>query len=91
MSYRTIAIAPHDRPGEYAQGSIDCRYTVREITQVLGFGPNVQDDPVKVKHSWGFTADGQPCGIWDYKGGRWSTFGPKEIFDELFPKKQQEN
>lgn len=84
---QTLTIEPTDKPGEHATGSIDSRYTVREITRILGFGPNVQDDPVKVKHSWGFNVDGQPCGIWDYKGSRWSTFGPKSVFDSLFPNK----
>jgi len=25
------------------------------------------------------------CGIWDYKGCRWSTYGPTEILEQLFP------
>jgi hypothetical protein len=82
-----MTIEPCDRPGDHLTGNIDRAYTVREITRILGFPPNVQDDPSKVKHSWGFTVDGQHCGIWDYKGCRWSAFGPQEVFDTLFPGK----
>ena len=82
-----MTIEPHAEPGDHRTGSIDSAYTVRDINRILGFRPNVQDDPSKVKHSWGFKADGQPCGVWDYKGGRWSVFGPKEVFDTLFPGK----
>jgi hypothetical protein len=91
MNCLAMVIAPHGQPGQYRSGSIDSGYTVREITRVLGFGPNVQDDPGKVKYSWGFTADGTPCGIWDYRGGRWSVFGPPEVFAALFPPKQKED
>jgi hypothetical protein len=80
-------ILPHDGAGSHRTGSIDSGYTVAEINRILGFKPNIQDDPQKVKYSWGFTADGQPCGIWDYRGGRWSVFGPQEVFDKLFPAK----
>ena len=59
------------------------------INDILGFEPNVDDDPHKVKYSWGFTVDGVVCGIWDYKDsssrGIFSTFGPHEIFKKLFP------
>jgi hypothetical protein len=80
-------ILPHDEAGSHRTGSIDSGYTVAEINRILGFKPNIQDDPQKVKYSWGFTANGQPCGIWDYRGGRWSVFGPQEVFDKLFPAK----
>jgi hypothetical protein len=30
--------------------------------------------------------NGVECGIWDYKGARWSAGGPNEIFRELFGK-----
>lgn len=81
-------ILPHDEAGAHRTGSIDSGYTVKEINKILGFKPNIQDDPTRVKYSWGFTVDGQPCGIWDYRGSRWSVFGPKEVFDRLFPSKQ---
>lgn len=50
--------------------------TPEQIESVLGFAPNVQDDPDKVTMSWGFKLDGVRCGIWDYKGYRWSVFDP---------------
>lgn len=59
-----------------------------EIVSVLGFTPNVQDDPNKVVNSWAFTADGDNCAIWDFKGSHehnvWSTYGNKMIFSTLF-------
>jgi hypothetical protein len=30
----------------------------------------------------GFTAV-HPCAIWDFKGSRWSAFGPREVFEQL--------
>lgn len=83
-----MIIIPHDEAGEHRTGGIDSRYTVPQINRILGFKPNIQDDPVKVKYSWGFTVDGVPCGIWDYRGSRWSVFGPQEVFDSLFPSRQ---
>lgn len=62
--------------------------TVAGINHILGFEPNVQDDPDSVEHSWGFLVDGEHCGIWDYNGSsRWgifSTYGNHEVFKELF-------
>ena len=83
-----MKIVPFNQPGAYCMGNIDEGYTVKEINKILGFEPNVQDDPDKVKYSWGFKVDGQPCGIWDYKGSRWSTYGPKIVFSILFPQKR---
>ena len=43
---------------------------------LLGFAPNVTDDPAKASHSWGFTVDGVRCAVWSYRGsvqiGTWS-------------------
>lgn len=62
--------------------------TQREITQRLGFGPNVMDDESKVAFSWGFTLDGVDCAVWDWKGShydkKWSAFGPHDRMRELF-------
>lgn len=83
-----MKITPCKTPGPYKTGSLT-NLTVQTICLVLGFPPNVKDDPAKVKNSWGFLADGSLCGIWDYKGsekyGAFSTFGPKEVFEKLFP------
>lgn len=65
--------------------------TAEDISERLGFKPNLEGDPHKVKDEWGFTADGVMCGIWDYKGSwldrEYSTFGPDEVFRKLFPDK----
>ena len=82
-----MKIVPVNRPGDHRSCSVSSDYTVEEITKILGFAPNVKDDPFKVKNSWGFKVDGVQCGIWDYKGSRWSFFGPREIAEKLFPEK----
>ncbi len=77
-------VIPVDYVGSHRTGSLSSKLPVKKIVSVLGFAANVEDDPDKVKHSWGFTVDGEECAIWDYKGSRWSTFGPKEAFVKLF-------
>jgi len=78
---------PVNTGGDQRTGTLD-GITAQQITDVLGFGPNIDDDPDKVVNSWGFKYKGQRCGIWDYKGSHhdnaFSTFGPREIFVELF-------
>ena len=58
------------------------------INHVLGFEPNYDDDPDKVENSWAFTVDDFACAIWDYNGshrvGTYSTFGPDDVFADLF-------
>jgi hypothetical protein len=58
------------------------------ITNILGFGPNMDDDGEKVTASWSFLVDGQQCAIWDYKGSfEWqeaSTYGPDEALLKVF-------
>lgn len=77
-------IRPSLVAGEYHQFDLT-GYTKDEIEKILGFPPNINDDPFKVTSSWGFTLDGIPCGIWDYKGFEWSAFGPEELIREIFP------
>ena len=72
-----------DISGSYRTGSLPWQLSVAEIVAVLG-EPNIADDPDKVDYSWGFTLDGELCGIWDYKGSRWSTFGDNEKIRKLF-------
>lgn len=80
-------IVPVDIPGAHQTGTL-YDINVSTISNILGFEPNVEDDPMKVKNSWGFKVDGKLCGIWDYKGsekyGQFSTFGPDEVFEKLF-------
>lgn len=68
--------------------------TALQIQMRLDMFPNVDDDPYKVKNSWGFNVSESDipgfirCGIWDYKGSEnfnyYSTYGPKEVFEYLF-------
>ncbi len=37
----------------------------------------------KCKHQVVFYANGSLCGFWDYRGERWSAFGPYQVFDDL--------
>lgn len=85
-----MKIVPFPQPGDCRTGTGE-GYTVSEINAVLGFEPNCEDDPSKVKVSWGFKADGVHCGVWDYKGSykykTFSFYGPKEVLEALFPPK----
>lgn len=85
-----MKITKFNQPGQSCTGRLS-NTSVEEINRVLGFQPNVKDDPDKVKHSWGFKADGVQCGIWDYKGsetmGMFSTYGPAHVFVALFGEK----
>lgn len=74
-----------DRSGPYKTGSLPSTITPEQIIAVLG-SPNISDDEEKVTYSWGFTIDGELCGIWDFKGTRWSTFGPTNKILELLGK-----
>jgi len=62
--------------------------TAEEIAAVLGFPPNVADDPDKVTSSWSFDCDGRAGAIWDYCGStqrdEFSTCGDDALFVELF-------
>lgn len=83
-----MKITPVAKPGAHRTGTL-YDINVKTISNILGFEPNVQDDPDKVVNSWGFEVDGVHCAIWDYKGshnfGSFSTFGPNEIFEKIFP------
>lgn len=78
---------------DFASGkswSLDSSLSVGDIDKILGNGKATagkafrrDDDPDKVKFSWAFLVDGKECAIWDYKGTRWSGYGPRECFDAL--------
>lgn len=80
-------IMPVNEVGDHRTGSL-IGLTAEQISEKLGFKPNVNDDPDKVKYSWGFTVDGVRCGIWDYRGSyrgkEFSTFGPYEALVKVF-------
>lgn len=87
MSTQTPVILPVDRGGDSRTSSID-GLTHAQIVERIGFPANVQDDESKVKYSWGFTVDGERCGVWDYKGSHefnsWSAFGPRAALNKVF-------
>jgi hypothetical protein len=82
-----MIIEPSDIAGSHRTGTLK-NVTVADISRVLGFEANIEDDPYKVVNSWGFTVDGERCAIWDYKGSHtynsFSTFGPRAVFEQLF-------
>ena len=59
-----------------------------QIDRILGFKPNVADDPYKVKYSWAFNVQGSDCAIWDYKGSHkikeYSAYGPADKLRAVF-------
>lgn len=82
-----MIIKPFNEAGSNYTGQL-VNITPQAIADKLGFPPNVKDDPFKVKHSWGFTANGKVCGIWEYKDshkyGNFSFCGPMETMIEIF-------
>jgi hypothetical protein len=80
-------IKPSDSASSHRTGSL-IHVDRKLITKLLGFAPNVEDDPDKVTASWAFTVDGVECAVWDYKGSfkykRASTFGPIEALEKVF-------
>lgn len=83
-------IQPCDITG-HKTGWLSAHLTVEQITDVLGFPPNIADDPDKVTASWGFTVDGIHCGIWDYNDERWSVYDPHNVLPALFATAEQNN
>lgn len=82
-----MKIIPVNQTGDSSTGSLS-GLSVADVTRILGFKANCEDDPDKVKNSWGFTVDGVRCGVWDYKGSQhakqFSTFGPAEVLKKVF-------
>jgi hypothetical protein len=60
-----------------------------DIVDIIGFTPNVEDDPDKVQYSWRCRVNGKPFAIWDYKGShharRWSIYDPEHVATDIFP------
>jgi hypothetical protein len=57
--------------------------TAAEITAILGFTPG-HGDPQKCTAEWQFSVDGEQCAVWDYRGARWSAFGPPAALRAVF-------
>lgn len=90
-------IKPLRKTGKSCSLTLSVSYD--KIVEILGFEPNCTDldDPSKVKASWGFTVDGQECGIWCYKFygnprgcDYWSFYGKMETAEKLFGKEALE-
>ena len=85
---RIVNAGIHGAHGTHRTGSLSAGLTEEQICSALGFDA-LPGEGYKVTREWYFSAqlDGKwfKCGIWDYKGSRWSTYGPREIFDRLFP------
>ena len=73
--------------------------TAEQIEEIFGFGPNVDDDPHKVVHSWAVDVsdvetfrtldfDTWTIHVWDYKGshefGQFSVCGHPVILELIF-------
>jgi hypothetical protein len=80
-------ILPVDEAGDSRTATIE-GLTVAQVTKLIGFKANCEDDPSKVSNSWGFTVDGERCGVWDYKGSQkynsFSAWGPIEALKKVF-------
>ena len=86
-----MKIEPTQLSGSHRTGTLT-KYTKEQIESILGFAPNVEDDPDKVVNSWAFTIDGYKCAIWDYKGSHhydiWSVYDPHNVLEQLFTMEQ---
>ena len=78
-----VPIAPFDT---HRQGRLSPELSQADIQARLG---DIKADPPsadgKATVSWDFVANGYSCSIWDYKGRRWSYYGPRHVFELLFP------
>ena len=96
-----MKFSPSDVIGSSRQGRIS-NITAEEIEEIFGFGPNVNDDPWKVVHSWAvdvsevpgmFTDDTWTVHVWDYKGshmfGQFSVCGDPNIMEMIFGDRYQ--
>jgi hypothetical protein len=63
--------------------------TVEQITIATKSEPKLGSTDGKCDHTWTFYAQENfadvpiVCQIWDYKGSRWSAFGPREVFESI--------
>lgn len=66
-------------------GGISSAVSISDINGRLGFrAQHGKSSDGKSTRTWTFSVDGNECAIWDYKGHRWSTSGPKWVFEALF-------
>jgi len=55
------------------------------ITARLGFPPVANAHEWKVTMEWYCRVDGKLVGVWDFRGTRWSFYGPRNTMLLLFP------
>ena len=67
----------------HKQHSLNPRLSRLDIQTKLGSNVTEDQPGDKVNHEWRFYADGAECAIWDYKGTKWSAYGPWEVFEKL--------
>jgi hypothetical protein len=86
MSYRPTG----EFVQSYKQWALDPSISVRAINKALtGIEDKGRSSDGKCTHHWDFVADDKHvCSIWDYKGARWSAFGPREVFEAMGIKPQ---
>jgi hypothetical protein len=65
-------------------GSLSPGLTVHQISTRLGVNPTLGSADGKVSYRWQFTVNGELCAVWDYKGARWSYYGPKNTMAAVF-------
>jgi hypothetical protein len=79
--------------GYYRTGTL-ANIMAKDICNLLGFLPNVQD-ATRGKYIWSFTVDGEWCAVWDYKGSYldkvFSTYGPAYALRKVFGEKYQDD
>ena len=68
----------------YRQWGLDPSISPEQIKEkLLGVSQQGRSSDGKVQHRWEFIFDGKECAIWDFKGVRWSAYGPREAFEVL--------
>jgi hypothetical protein len=87
MQMSKLKIVPASDVSSHKTGRI-VGLSKTQIDAILGFRPNVDDDPHKVKYSWAFSVQGNDCAVWDYKGSHklkeYSAYGPDSVLREVF-------
>lgn len=91
-----MIITPVQNVQSHRTGTIS-GMTAEKISALLGFTPNVDDDPYKVENSWAaevsdlpgyFDDEFFPIAVWDYKGshhrGQFSCYGQPEVLLSIF-------
>ena len=98
-----MTVVPFHKQDDQQIGLYRLKHMRKDVVRgKLGFGPEIMDDPSKMRQKWQFLyeADGVSyhCGIWDYKGTKqeeelgmkkdFCFYGPLFIAIELFGEKR---